>query len=69
MRHDIKADLSLTVLIVTNEVDFAKKVRNIEGVSLVSPEKLNAKHIAKSRFVYVDNDSIDIIEKRLTNGK
>ncbi len=69
MREEIKNKSSLTVLIVTDAEDFSMKIRNVEGVTVVSPEKLNAKHIAAHRSVYVDNDAIEILEKRLTNGK
>ncbi len=69
IREDSKKSASQKILIVTNDEDFALKVRNVVGVSIVTPEKLNAKHIAGSRIVYIDNKVIDTLEERLTNGR
>lgn len=69
MKEGSKKNSSLTTLYVTDEKDFKQKVRNIKGVTIVRPEKLNAKHIAAHRIVNIDNEAIDILEKRLTNGK
>jgi large subunit ribosomal protein L4 len=69
VKKDMKNQKSLTALVITNNVEFAKKVRNVEGVEIVSPLKVNAKHIARNRFTYVDNEIVDELEKRLTNEK
>ena len=69
VKENTKKGTSLKVLVITDNEDFAVKIRNVEGVSIVKPEKLNAKHIAANRLVYVDNEVIDTLEKRLTNDK
>ncbi len=69
VKKDMKNQKSLTALVITNNVEFAKKVRNVDGVEVVSPLKVNAKHIARNRFTYVDNEIVDELEKRLTNEK
>ena len=69
VRESAKNGASQKVLVVTDKEDFAVKIRNTKGVSIVKPEKLNAKHIAANRFVYIDNEVIDTLEKRLTNDK
>ncbi len=69
VKKDMKNQKSLTALVITNNVEFTKKVRNVDGVEIVSPLKVNAKHIARNRFTYVDNEIVDELEKRLTNEK
>lgn len=69
IRENSKKGVSKKVLVVTDKEDLAVKIRNVEGVSIVKPEKLNAKHIVANRLVYVDNGVIDTLEKRLTNDK
>lgn len=69
LRQEMKSNVSHTLLIVTNESEFTQKVRNIKGIAIVSPEKLNAKHIVSKKFIYIDNEAIETLEKRLTNGK
>jgi len=69
IKKDMKNTKSLTALVITNNIDFAKKVRNVDGIEIVNPLKVNAKHIARNRFTYVDNEIVDELEKRLTNEK
>jgi len=69
MKKKMKDSKSLTTLVITNNIEFAKKVRNVDGMEIVTPAKVNAKNIARNRFTYVDNEVIDELEKRLTNEK
>ncbi len=69
MRDQMKKNASKSVLLVTDNVEFGKKVRNIEKLEVVSSAKLNAKHIARRKNIFVDNDSVENLEKRLTNDK
>lgn len=57
-----------TLIISANE-DIKLAVRNVPGVIFVDVNKVNAKHIVNSTKVLVDNDTVKILEERLTNGK
>jgi len=69
IKKDMKNTKSLTALVITDNIEFTKKVRNVDGIEIVNPLKVNAKHIARNRFTYVDNEIVDELEKRLTNEK
>lgn len=58
-----------SVLVVTNNENVKKTLRNMKVVSVVSADKVNAKHIASKKNILVDNESINVLETRLTNGK
>lgn len=55
--------------IITNDEGTILAVRNHSDITIVSPEKLNAKHVVSSRNLLVDNEVVKILEDRLTNGK
>ena len=69
IKKEMKDTKSLKALVITDNIEFAKKVRNVDGIEIVNPLKVNAKHIARNRFTYVDNEIVDELEKRLTNEK
>lgn len=56
-------------LVVSTNNDIALAIRNVEKMKYVHASKLNSKHIVDSTKVLVDNESIKILEERLTNGK
>lgn len=55
--------------VVTNDENTILSVRNHSDITIISPEKLNAKHVVSSRNLLIDNDAVKILEDRLTNGK
>jgi large subunit ribosomal protein L4 len=57
------------ILVVSESESAALVLRNNKGINVVNPAKLNAKHLVSSKKVLVDNDSVKILEKRLTNEK
>ncbi len=69
LRDEMKKNSSKSALVITDNVELGRKIRNIEKLDVVSSEKLNAKNIAKRKYIYVDNEVIEMLEKRLTNEK
>ncbi len=61
-------DARKTLIISSNE-DIQKKLKNSDKAKVITGEKVNAQHLVWSNFVYVDEDIISTLEKRLTNGK
>lgn len=69
LRDEMKKNSSKSALVITDNVELGRKIRNIEKLDVVSSEKLNAKNIAKRKYIYVDNEVIEMLEKRLINEK
>jgi len=44
-------------------------VRNIKGVNIVNPMRVNVKDVVKSKAIVIDKDSVNKLENRLLNGK
>jgi len=59
----------MSALVITDNVELGRKIKNIEKLDVVSSGKLNAKNIAKRKHIYVDNEVVEMLEKRLTNEK
>ena len=47
LRDEMKKNSSKSALVITDNVELGRKIRNIEKLDVVSSEKLNAKNIAK----------------------
>lgn len=56
-------------LVVTDDEKVTLTLRNIKRFNIVSPAKLNAKHLVGARKVWMDESSVKTLEERLTNGK
>ncbi len=65
---NLRNEKSKTLLVSADE-KVAMFVRNSEKVKLVMPNKLNAKHLVSYKKVLVDNDSVKLLEERLSNEK
>lgn len=59
----------LKTLVITADEKVQMMLRNVPKVTVMNPEKLNSKHIVSAKKVFVDNKAVNILEKRLTNGK
>lgn len=68
-KKEMKKEQSMTVLLVSDDADLTRKVRNIERVTMVKAEKLNAKHIAGNKYTIIDERVINDLETRLINEK
>jgi len=69
MRNTVSKSIDSKTLIVSPEGNISLALRNIPHITVVDPMKLNVKNIVNSKKVLVDNESIKILEDRLTNGK
>jgi large subunit ribosomal protein L4 len=68
-RDEIAKNSKKKVLLVSDNKEVDKYLRNVEKVYIVDPSKLNAKHLVAHRNIFVDQDNVKVIEERLTNGK
>jgi large subunit ribosomal protein L4 len=56
-------------LVISNDEKLGLVLRNSERNRVISPEKLNAKHLIAAKKILVDESAVKILEERLTNGK
>lgn len=69
MRNTVSKNIDSKTLIVSAEGNVSLALRNIPNITVVDPLKLNVKNIVNSKKMLVDNQSVKILEDRLTNGK
>ncbi|PKN02553.1 50S ribosomal protein L4 [Candidatus Dojkabacteria bacterium HGW-Dojkabacteria-1] len=69
MRNTVSKNIDTKTLIVSADGNVSLALRNIPHITVVEPMKLNVKNIVNAKKVLVDNESIKILEDRLTNGK
>ncbi len=68
-RDEMVKDSRKKVLLVSDKLEAAKFLGNVTKMNVVTPLKLNAKHLVGNRNIIVDQDNVKVIEERLTNGK
>lgn len=69
IRNTVSKNIDTKTLIVSADRNISLALRNILHITVVEPMKLNVKNIVSAKKVLVDNESIKILEDRLTNGK
>lgn len=69
VRSNFVKDIDSKTLLVSQDENVFLALRNISNINVVDPMKLNAKDIVGSKKVYIDKESLKILEDRLTNGK
>ena len=69
IRENVGKKMGKKMLLISESEKLKKYLNNMVGVDVVNPLKLNAKHIAGSKNILIDEDSVKVIEERLTDGE
>lgn len=69
IRKTIAKKIGKKALVVSESADVKKSLGNVENIKIVTPARLNAKHLAGVKNVIMDQASVKSLEERLTNGK
>jgi len=69
IRKALEEKIGKKALVITANVDIKKSLGNVENVTVITPEKVNTKHLVSARNILVDQDAVNILEERLTDGK
>lgn len=56
-------------LVITMNENIGLALRNVQTVSVVKPDGLNAFNLAMAKNIVIDNEVVNVIEKNLTNEK
>lgn len=69
-REDIiKLAENLKTLVVSENENILKSVRNVEKLKVVNPKTLNIYETLNNKMILIDSQAVKIIEERLKNGK
>ena len=69
LRENISKNISSKGLLISDKEKVSLALRNVKTVKVVTPLKVNVKDVVASRDLRLDKEALDILEKRLTNGK
>jgi len=69
IRKALDEKIGKKALVITANVDVKRSLDNVENVTVITPEKVNTKHLVSARNILVDQDAVKILEERLTDGK
>ena len=69
IRDTMSKDMFAKTLVVTDSDKVRLALRNIKHINVLTPMRVNVKHIVNSKEVVFDKEAINILEKRLLNGK
>ncbi len=68
-RKALNKQIGKKALVISANEEIKRNLGNVEIVKVIDPMKLNAKHLVESKNILVDQDTVKILEERLTNGK
>lgn len=69
LRNTLSKGIDSKTLIIAGNENISLALRNIPSINVIDPMKVNVKNIVNAKKVLVDNESVKILEERLTNGK
>jgi large subunit ribosomal protein L4 len=65
----LRKDSKEKTLVISKDDKLGLILRNSKSNKIVSPEKLNSKHLIAAKKILVDESAVKILEERLTNAK
>jgi ribosomal protein L4 len=69
MRDTMSRNLKGKTLVISSDANIELALRNVPNAVSIDPMKVNIKNIVNNKKILVDNESVKILEDRLTNGK
>ncbi len=69
IRNMLNKEISNKTVVITDSDKVRLALRNIKHINVLTPMRVNVKHIVNSKEVVVDKEAINILETRLLNGK
>ena len=69
IRKNIEGDKHTRIMVITDDAKVISALRNMEKIITMTSNKVNAKHLASTKKILIDNGVVKVLEERLTNGK
>lgn len=68
-REKMKKNISKGTLVISDIENVVLAVRNIKGINVAAPMKVNVKDVVQSKAIVLDKEAVNKLEERLLNGK
>jgi len=65
----MEKDISKGTLVISDIENIVLAVRNIKGINVTAPMKVNVKDVVRSKAIVIDKEALNKLEERLLNGK
>lgn len=65
----LRQEAKESTLVISDDEKLTLTLRNSKKGKVLSPEKLNAKHVIAARKIFVDEKAVKVLEQRLANEK
>lgn len=69
IREKMEKDISKGTLVISDIENIVLAVRNIKGINVTAPMKVNVKDVVRSKAIVIDKEALNKLEERLLNGK
>jgi len=69
IRKNLETDKLNKIMVISDDANVIAALRNMEKVITIEGSKVNAKHLASTKKILVDNEVVKVLEERLTNGE
>lgn len=69
LRNKVTKETSKKTLVVSDSEKASLALRNVKSFKVTTPMKVNLKDLVGYKDILVDMEALNILEKRLTNGK
>jgi len=69
LRKKMSKDVTEKTLLISKNEKVSLALRNVSRFKVINPMKVNVKDIVSSKKLLIDNEALNILEKRLLNGK
>ncbi len=69
IRSKVLKDIEKKTLVISDNEKVKLALRNVKGVNVLTPMRVNVKNIVNSKEIFIEKDAVNILEERLLNGK
>lgn len=69
IRSKVLKDIEKKTLIISDNDRVKMALRNVKGVNVLTPMRVNVKNVVNSKEIVIEKDAVKILEERLLNGK
>ncbi len=69
IRSKVLKDIEKKTLIISDNDRVKMALRNVKGVNVLTPMRVNVKNVVNSKEIVIEKDAVKILEDRLLNGK
>jgi large subunit ribosomal protein L4 len=69
IRKNTLKEISTKTLLISDNEKIRLALRNSKQINVLTPMRVNVKHVVGNKNILIDKESVNILESRLVNGK